>query len=94
MSFYDKLFNWSQSFLAPPMVNIYYFEFQIDKNGKLILDMTFGPGSNSLKILNTASSQNVPVKIVASTLNDSEYQRSQEIAFEDSRIALLPTKLS
>ena len=54
--------------------------------------MTFGTGENCTKILNCASSLNVPVKIVASTLNSSEYQRSKDMPFEDSRLMFLPIK--
>ena len=71
-------------------IYVIIFNFQIDVNEKLILDMTFGSGNNSTTILNCASAKNISAKIVTSTSNFSDHQISKDEALLDSRLQPLP----
>ena len=59
---------------------------------RLFLDVTFGTGKHSAKLLASASSQNIPIKIVSSALSSTEYEGNKAMKYQDSRLTLIPTK--
>jgi len=59
---------------------------------RLFLDVTFGTGKHSAKLLASASSQNIPIRILSSALSSTEYEGNKEMTYEDSRFTLIPTK--